>query len=275
MKKDIKNKEPIEHYGVTETQCIETVDDVIIEEMDRNGFAVIPNVFTPGEMVSASDKLDSISGILNAKNSSKNVISDDIIRCPMVYDEYFLKLATNDLLVKLSRKILGENIVLLMQNAIINRPEKKQIQVKWHRDLNYQHWVCSKPLAIHYLICIDKFYEKGGCTWCLPGSHLHEKFPSNGFIQKNEIPLEAEIGSVVLMNAMTYHRAGKNIDSNYTRRAINHVVGKPLLAQQIDIPLFLAQSGKDFSADKFLSRYLGYSWNPAKNNDDWQNKRKK
>jgi hypothetical protein len=95
MKKDIKNKEPIEHYGVMETQCIETVDDVIIEEMDRNGFAVIPNVFTPEEMLSASDKLDSISGILNAKNSSKNVISDDIIRCPMVYDDYFLKLATN------------------------------------------------------------------------------------------------------------------------------------------------------------------------------------
>jgi hypothetical protein len=275
MKKDSKRGENIEYYGVTERHRIETIDDIIIEEMKRNGFAVIPNVFTPDEMKIASNKLDHVSEMLLKKNGLNNASNDDIVRCPLVYDDYFLKLATNDVLVKLLKKILGENIVLLMQNAIINKPEKKQIQIKWHRDLNYQHWICSRPLAVHYLICLDKFYEKGGCTWCLPGSHLHEDFPSDKFIEKNEIPLEAEVGSVVLMNAMTYHRAGRNIDSNYTRRAINHVIGKPLLSQQIDIPQFLAQKGKNYSEDQFLSKYLGYLWNPAKNNEDWQNKRKK
>lgn len=275
MKKNLTNSEQIEHYGVTERRHIKGPDDIIVEEMNRNGFALIPNVFTLEEMQSASEKLDTISKRLNNQSGSINAVHDDIIRCPLVYDDFFLKLATNDVLLRLSKQILGENIVLLMQNAIINRPEKKQIQVKWHRDLNYQHWVCTRPLAIHFLICIDKFYEAGGCTWCLPGSHLHEEFPSDNFIAKNEIPIEAEIGSVVIMNAMTYHRAGKNIDANYTRRAINIVIGKPLLSQQIDIPRFLAQSGKDFSSDPFLSKYLGYFWNPANNNDDWQTKRKK
>ena len=173
------------------------------------------------------------------------------------------------------RDVLGKNIVLLMQNAIINRPEKKQYQVRWHRDMNYQHWTSSRPLAVNFLVCVDRFYKDGGCTWVLPGSHLHEEFPSDEFVIKNEIPLEADAGSVVLMNAMTFHRSGINISASYTRRAINHVVGSPFMGQQIDIPRFLLAHNEDYSSDPFLNSYLGYQWNPALDAKEWRNKRKK
>ncbi len=64
-----------------------------------------------------------------------------------------------------------------MQNGVINRPERVQAQTGWHRDLNYQHWVPSKPLAVSALVCLEDFNVETGGTAFLPSSHKFEAFP--------------------------------------------------------------------------------------------------
>jgi ectoine hydroxylase-related dioxygenase (phytanoyl-CoA dioxygenase family) len=140
--------------------------------------------------------------------------------------------------------------------------------------LNYQHFTSSNTLAINFLVCINPFFVDGGCSFVLPGSHMFSEFPSNEYINKHETPLEAEAGSVILMNAMTYHRAGKNITKNFIRRAINHVVGQPFITQQISIPKLLMLNNNDLSSDPFLSKYLGYKWNTADDIKSWVDLRK-
>lgn len=264
-------------YGVSQKHRNDSIADIHIEELNRNGFTVIRDVFTP-EMMSQSallldELLDEQISEMGGQDNLQMANDDDLIRCPLAYSSHFLDIATAPQMMDITRAILGENIVLLMQNAIINRPEKKQYQVRWHRDMNYQHWTSSRPLAINFLVCVDRFYTEGGCTWVLPGSHLHEEFPSDEYVAKHEIPLEADIGSVVLMNAMTFHRSGINISAAYTRHAINHVVGTPFMGQQIDIPRLLAKHGKDYREDSFLNRYLGYQWNPSPDVAEWRAKR--
>ncbi len=68
------------------------------------------------------------------------------------------------------------------------------------------------------------------------------------------------------MDAMLYHRAGQN-KSNTLRRAINHVIGLPFMAQQIDIPAF---AGNKLSVDEFSKSYFGYRWQPAKSVKHWR-----
>ena len=97
----------------------------------------------------------------------------------------------------------------------------------------------TQPLALNFLVCVDDFKVETGCTWVLPASHHVAEFPSEAYIQKFEQPIELERGSVIVLDAMTYHRAGINCVPGHARRALNHVVGLPFLVQQIDIPRLL------------------------------------
>jgi hypothetical protein len=65
---------------------------------------------------------------------------------------------------------------------------------------------------------------------------------------------------------MVFHRAGVN-RSAAARLAVNHVIGLPILSQQIDIPRSL---GGKWSDDPLLSKYLGYRWNPKPSVVEWR-----
>ena len=58
------------------------------------------------------------------------------------------------------------------------------------------------------------------------------------------------------------------------QRAVNHVIGRPFLAQQINIPSYLLETrGLDLSGDDFFAGYSGYKWSPAKNVAQWRKQR--
>jgi ectoine hydroxylase-related dioxygenase (phytanoyl-CoA dioxygenase family) len=190
----------------------------------------------------------------------------DIARCLLAYSGDYLRLAQHPRLIVLARAMLGENFVLLMQNGVINRPDRVQFQTSWHRDLNYQHWVCSRSLAISALVCLEDFSPETGGTTFLPGSHRFENFPSEDIVTRFEETPVLPAGSMILFDSMTFHRAGLN-RSGRIRRAVNHVLGAPILAQQIDIPSMLDRPPP---ADPWLAGYLGYKWNPKASVTGWR-----
>jgi hypothetical protein len=65
---------------------------------------------------------------------------------------------------------------------------------------------------------------------------------------------------------MMFHRAGVN-RSRRVRRAVNHVVGTPILAQQVDIAAMLDRPPP---TDPWLAGYLGYRWNPKTDVSAWR-----
>lgn len=266
--------EPVPTYGVKEKTPAACDLDLWKETFRRDGYAVFPDIFSEAFLRDISSLIDQVYdsqlkeagglGLLQSANDA------DIIRCPLAYDERFLTLSTNDTIQAFVREIMGDNFVLLMQNAIINRPQKEHYQTSWHRDLNYQHWVSSRTLSLNFLVCVDRFFAEGGATWVLPGSHLHEEFPSDSYVRSHEIPLEAPAGSVVVLDGMTFHRAGVNSTKNFVRRAVNNVIGLPFMGQQIDLPRLLDSRGFDYRPDPFLFKYLGYRWNPAPDGTAWR-----
>jgi len=68
---------------------------------------------------------------------------------------------------------------------------------------------------------------------------------------------------------MVFHRAGLN-RSNKTRRAINHVIGVPILCQQFSIPEMLDRPAP---RDPYLAAYLGYRWSAANSIAEWRKSR--
>ena len=175
-------------------------------------------------------------------------------------------MATNDKIIKILNKLLGDYFILMLQNGIINMPSEFNYQASWHRDLNYQHFVSSRPLSISVLFCLDNFTKLSGGTFFLPGSQKCEKFLSDNYIIENEVTVEAEEGSVFIFDSMLFHRAGHNL-SNLTRRGVNHMYSLPFIKQQIDIPSALKG---EFSDDTFLSKLLGYDSKSGESVTEWR-----
>jgi ectoine hydroxylase-related dioxygenase (phytanoyl-CoA dioxygenase family) len=257
-------------YGVNQQNTLNNWIESHIEELQINGFSILNEVLTTLELENCRLKLDDIYE-LQKKNfgeeNLKKINENNTVRCPIIYDEYFLNIATNTNVLKIVEKIIGNYFILHLQNGIINKPNQEHHQSSWHRDLPYQNFVISKPLAIGALFCIDDFTDTSGATYVLPHSHRVESIPSQEFVEKFSKQLEAKAGSVILFDAMLFHKAGYN-SGNFTRRAINNVYVVPILKQQID--LYTALNGK-YKDNEFLSKFLGYNSKVSSSDIAWRN----
>lgn len=257
-------------YGVSKVTAVQNQVDILAEEVRHRGYVVVESGFSQDEIAHYRERLDAVYAMqrqeIGGEENLQRINDAHIARCLLAYDDAFLAMAANPIVLGVAERILGSSYVLLMQNGVINPPHQRYFQVKWHRDLNYQHWVSSRPLAVSALFCLDPFSKETGGTYVLAGTHLQEDFPSDTFVRRHEQVVEAEPGSIILFDSMMFHRAGHNT-SNIIRRAVNHVIGAPILGQQISIPDML--QGRH-AEDSFLARYLGYRWNPRPSVLQWR-----
>jgi ectoine hydroxylase-related dioxygenase (phytanoyl-CoA dioxygenase family) len=242
-------------------------------EIVRLGYTVLKNVVPSEICEEARIRLDKTYLKQIGEFGNENLLrlkENDMARSPLTYDPWFFYFLQLEIVNKFVTYFLGEYYILSLQNGIINQPGKKHHQTSWHRDLPYQNWVCSRPLAINAMICIDNFNEETGGTYVLPHSHRFESFPSPEFIRDHEICVHANSGCVILFDAMIYHRAGTNVSKNI-RRGINHLFSIPLIKQQISIPRALKNA--EIIPPENLKRILGYNDVEPSSVLDWRKNR--
>jgi hypothetical protein len=262
----------VNSYGVLEARDASDPVDLQLEELRRLGCTVLESGLGEARLEEMRAKLGDVYDRQAAELEAASLEASedaDVVRCPLAYDPAFFDLATNEVLLGFCNRVFGDNFVLLQQNGVINRPSKAHYQLRWHRDLPFQHWVASKPIAIACLFCLDPFDATTGGTYALPGSHRDETFPSDGYVRAHQQVMTAPAGSFIVMDAMMYHRAGRN-SSDKPRVGINHLIGLPFLVQQIDLPRMLDGEHSD---DPAVARYLGYKWNPAPSVEAWRSAR--
>jgi ectoine hydroxylase-related dioxygenase (phytanoyl-CoA dioxygenase family) len=262
--------DPFRFYGVRESSHATSQADKSVEEIRISGYTVVADALSESELHLVRRKLDEIYELQVKEIGGEQRLSEindvNVVRLLLAYDDYFLKVATNPAVLAIVERLLGDYYILMQQNGIINLPGLENYQISWHRDLSYQHFVSTRPLAISALFCVDAFSEESGGTHVLPASHKVEAFPSQEFLEKNQRGIIAKAGSVLVFDSMLFHRAGYN-RSTFTRRALNHVYTLPFLKQQISIPDALQGKFKDGG---FLGKFLGYESEPGKNVTQWR-----
>ena len=259
-------------YGIGEVTNLADVADQHAEEVALQGYSIIPNLIDAAELQNWRTKIDAVYETQETafgKDALIGINELDMCRAPLLYDFDFLDLATKPKVMDVIGKILGNWFILNLQNAIINRPNKVHHQTSWHRDLPYQNWVISKPLAINAMFAIDDFSEETGGTLVLPFSHRSENYPSQEFVNNNEHTVTMPAGSVVIFDAMLFHRAGTN-KSNNIRRGVNHLYTVPILKQQYDFPKAL---GDQLELNSFQKQFLGYTSQVPADDRQWRENR--
>jgi len=250
----------IHTYGVKEFSTSTSEVEYHTENILTLGYSLVPNVLSQEKLEPIRASLDQIYQAQVAECGGEDqlkIINDtNTARCPLAYDDLFLEVARSKPVLNIVEKLLGEYFILMLQNGVINIPDigNDQNTGYWHRDLNYQHFVSSRPLAVSALFVIDEFSALTGATCMLPASHKTEAFPSEAFVRNNERTIEAAAGSVLVFDSMLFHRGSRNRSTN-VRRAINHIYSLPFIKQQISLPNIL--NGK-FSDDPNLAVFLGY-----------------
>lgn len=265
--------EEMKTHAVREFHKNQDEADCQAEEIRNIGYAVVESGLSAAELQLIRQKIDDIYEVqvreIGGTDALNRINDADLVRCIIGYDDYFLTLATHPLIMAITRKLLGENFILMSQNAIINRPVAAHYQFTWHRDLNYQHYVSSRPLAISALYAIDDFTKETGGTWLIPASHKCEPFPSLAYVRRHGKQMSAPAGSILLFDAMVYHRAGVN-RSGRLRRSVNHIYCVPMIQQQISLPSML---GGKFSDDPFLRMFLGYDTETGLSVQQWRTRK--
>jgi Phytanoyl-CoA dioxygenase (PhyH) len=256
-------------YGRVEQTEVDNDAARYAEEIAVRGFTVIPDLFSPAELVEWRTKIDGIYSRQEAEFGLDALIAIqelDMCRAPLLYDFEFMRLATHPLVLSVVKLFLGDWFILNLQNAIINRPNQVHHQSSWHRDLPYQNWVISRPLAINALLAIDEFSEITGGTQVVPFTHKTEILPSDAYIAANRIVAAAPAGSAIVFDSMLFHRAGANKSQNI-RRAVNNLYSTPILKQQYDFPRAL---GDRPHLDPALARLLGYTSQVPVDDKGWR-----
>jgi ectoine hydroxylase-related dioxygenase (phytanoyl-CoA dioxygenase family) len=228
-----------------------------VEEVRVLGYSVLENLFPRDELEKCKSRIDKVYRVQEeelGRDRMAEISEMNVARALLVYDDYFLKMIVHETIQKIVKLFLGDYFIINLQNAIISLPDETHHQSSWHRDLPYQNFVISQPIAINAFYCIDDFSSETGGTELVPYTHKMETLPSDDFIGRHKVALHCPAGSVVIFDSMLLHRAGFNSSRNI-RRGVNHIFSIPIMKQQYDFPAML--KGK-FSEDPFLNRLLGY-----------------
>lgn len=231
---------PQENYGISFTSKTDSIIEEKLEELALKGFCVLESGYNSKKIKEISDEFEKVQLRYTndfGRSYLKKINEHNTLRLPLLIgkNNLFFALAFNKPLLHLISKSIRGKFILNQQNGIINPPKQNYNQGKWHRDLPYQHYVSSRPLALNALYCVDDFTSENGSTFVLQGTHKTENFPSQKYVLNNALQVTAKKGCFIVLDCMLFHAGGKN-KTNRPRRAINHVYTIPLIKQQISIP---------------------------------------
>ncbi len=255
------NSIPEAAYGVLKQDRFECGQDEVAEQVRRLGYAILDSGYTPAQLKEISEAFNHVrERYVHAWGEARlrSLNEYHTMRALLTHGgEPFMRLAMNRNLMAVLRQLIVGKFILNQQNGVINPPGETYNQGAWHRDLPYQHYVSSSPLAVNALFCVDDFTFENGSTFVLPASHKATAFPSENYLRKNAVQVEAKAGQYILLDCMVFHSGGFNRTVK-ERRAVNHVYNIPYFKQQINLPMSMSMSMDGLSTES--TELLGFDY---------------
>ncbi|MEO0774141.1 MAG: phytanoyl-CoA dioxygenase family protein [Pseudomonadota bacterium] len=258
-------------YGVSMVAPGDSDLDIQEEQIRLLGYTTVDAGLSDAEMDRLSELFHAAAAAYKSSATANGTDLDalnegDTVRLLPQSEPAFWDIVFNAPLHGLLERLLGNYYILNQVNGLINRANNSEYhQAKYHRDLPYQHFTSSRPLAINALFALDDFTLENGATRVIPASHKREAFPPDRLVDATEQQVTVKRGTFIVLDCMVYHAGGKNT-SPADRRAINHVFTIPMLRQQLHIPSAL---GPDVDFTDAQKRILGYGLEEYRSVDEW------
>lgn len=171
-------------------------------------------------------------------------------------DAFFAGYLGHSLWRHTAESLLGEEVRLPQGAEWFNKPPATQHATPPHQDNFY--FCLSPPQVLTMWLALDAVDEENGCLRYIPGSHLrgirpHARTSTLGFSQgiadygeadfKQEVPVPAEPGDVLIHHGNTIHRADANRSLVRHRRSFGMVFqGRSSVRDEVAFERYLQSS---------------------------------
>ena len=227
------------------------------EKLDRDGYFLLPNVFTRAEMAELGRSIEAYHRHTMAwvrDNADTAGISrpDEItFTCHIAEKDPAVRaFCLRPELVRLSTAIIGDNVDLYWNQSVFKEPEVKR-EFPWHQDDGYTP-VSPSPYLTVWLALTDATPENG-CISVLPGGHKLGLLPHRqtelGLICRDAdnpdqgVHVPVSCGSMAVMYSLLPHKSGPNLSKGprnafiiqYCAAGTRHAVTGKLLEDRIPV----------------------------------------
>jgi hypothetical protein len=188
-----------------------------VENVLRDGFAIIPRCFSEAEALEAKSEIDRLHG--PAPKVGKNTF--DGLRTNRVFSllaksRAFDGFCTIPAVRALNDFFLDEECLLYIMESIVIRPGEKA-QLLHHDDAPTRIPRPRPAVTAATMICLDDYTDTNGATRLIPGSHLWG--PDRAGEDHEAKTAVCPRGSVIYFLGTTWHSGGQN-RSNKPRYAL-------------------------------------------------------
>ncbi|WP_157182659.1 phytanoyl-CoA dioxygenase family protein [Sciscionella marina] len=224
---------------MNEVTTLETVNlDGVAAALERDGFAVVPDVLSPEEVDGAVERLWAASEESRRRGNASHVqdvdpnASNVRVFNLIDLDPLFGELIQHPVADAIVERCLGSNYVVSNFTANIARPGSGSMMI--HSDqasVVPEPW--AQPWAINIIWCLCDLRGENGATRHIPGSHQWastNEMPDE--LEPLLVPFEAPAGSIVAMEGRVWHTSGANITENEDRPLVFGYYTTPFLRPQ-------------------------------------------
>ena len=207
-----------------------------IQNFDRDGYVLVPDVFSAQEISILLDHVDD-PRVKDHSWSSKDAAGKEskLALWTDAGDDAFGAVSTSPRVVTAARMLLRDDIYHWHSKVILKMP-KVGGAWEWHQD--YGYWYndgCLYPRMLSCMIALDPATKENGCLKVVPGSHLLGRL-NHGLVGEQsgadqervqaaverlgEVYCEAPAGSALFFHGNTFHSSEANVSEKPRRSYI-------------------------------------------------------
>ena len=234
----------------------------ILEEVDENGFCVVPGMLSADALASVraafGDAIEKIKqrGLVafdprldpNPHNIRVNNLPD--------MDPLFIDLLRDPTALAIARALLGDTALVSNFTANVALPGSGSMSIHSDQALIVpEPW--SETWVLNVIWCLDDVRAENGGTLYVPGSHRfrsREDVPQN--LEGQLRAFEAPAGSAIVMDGRLWHTSGVNVTKDESRALLFALYSRNFLRQQMNWEALLSDNTKQ-SLDDEMRELLG------------------
>ena len=230
---------------------------VLPGDLERDGFAVIPDVLTGDEMDAVRDALvPEFAMGLHGRNPFEGHQTQRVY-CLVAKSRAFDRLILDPAVLDIAEQVLGPNFLLTATLAIKLEPGETAQDFHWD-DIFYKVPRPRPAISLSTLWAIDDFTEENGATLVYPGSHLWGDGPPSSVPEAVATTMRA--GSVLVYYGTLVHAGGAN-RSDGERLGISLQYAAAWARQQENFMMAIGVDGARALPPR-LQELIGYSIHP-------------